>query len=327
MQELRLLLYPFSIIYDGITSLRNWAFDSGILDQQEFDVPIIAVGNLSTGGTGKTPMIEYLINQHVEKRIAVLSRGYGRKTSGYIELSVDDSPEKVGDEPLQIKRKFKDLIISAVCEKRVDGIKRLLKDHSIDLILLDDAYQHRHVKASHYILLTSYNSLYVHDYLLPAGNLRESRSAANRAQSVVVTKCPENISKTERIAIEQRLKLSLNQKLYFSFIGYGNILHGINENIHLADIEGQEVTVVTGIAKPKPFVDFLVKQLKVDHLEFNDHHDFTTAQVENIRNKKLVITTEKDFMRLKSYRLTNLFYLSIETRFIDSSPVLQNLII
>lgn len=316
MQELRLLLYPFSILYDGVTSLRNWAFDKGILDQKEFDVPIIAVGNLSTGGTGKTPMIEYLIDSYKGQRIAVLSRGYGRKTSGYIELSIDDTPEKVGDEPLQIKRKFQDLIVSAVCEKRVDGIQRLLKDHSLDVILLDDAFQHRHVKASHYILLTSYDRLYVNDFLLPAGNLRESRSGADRAQSIIVTKCPEHISTAERNTIKQRLNLESNQKLYFSFIGYSNILYGINENIELIALKGKKVTVVTGIANPKPFIHFLQDQLNVEHLEFKDHHSFSEVEIREIKNKNLIITTEKDFVRLRKYDLSNVFYLPIKIRFI-----------
>jgi tetraacyldisaccharide 4'-kinase len=316
MQELRLLLYPFSILYDGVTSLRNWAFDKGILDQKEFDVPIIAVGNLSTGGTGKTPMIEYLIDSYKGQRTAVLSRGYGRKTSGYIELSIDDTPEKVGDEPLQIKRKFQDLIVSAVCEKRVDGIQRLLKDHSLDVILLDDAFQHRHVKASHYILLTSYDRLYVNDILLPAGNLRESRSGADRAQSIIVTKCPEHISTAERNTIKQRLNLESNQKLYFSFIGYSNILYGINENIELIALKGKKVTVVTGIANPKPFIHFLQDQLNVEHLEFKDHHSFSEVEIREIKNKNLIITTEKDFVRLRKYDLSNVFYLPIKIRFI-----------
>ena len=207
MQDLRLILYPFSILYDGITSLRNWAFDTGILDQKEFDIPIIVVGNLSTGGTGKTPMIEYLIDHLVGKRIGVLSRGYGRKTNGYIEVSMGDLAYKVGDEPLQIKRKFQDLIVSAVCERRVEGIEHLLKDHNLDVILLDDAYQHRQVKASHYILLTSYDQLYVNDYLLPSGNLRESRKGARRAKTIVVTKCPSSITKVERHNIKTRLNL------------------------------------------------------------------------------------------------------------------------
>jgi tetraacyldisaccharide 4'-kinase len=322
MQELRLILYPFSILYDGITSLRNWAFDTGILDQSEFDIPIIVVGNLSTGGTGKTPMIEYLIDHLAGKRIGVLSRGYGRKTYGYIEVSAGDLPERVGDEPLQIKRKFQDLIVSAVCEKRVVGIEHLLKDHNLDVILLDDAYQHRHVKASHYILLTSYDQLYINDYLLPAGNLRESRKGARRAKSIIVTKCPSSISEVERHNIKTQLNLLPQQKLYFSIIGYGAILHGIDSKIDLNELKGKQVTVVTGIANPKPYLEYLEGTVEVVHIKYNDHHIFTTDEIEMIRKEKIVITTEKDFMRLKEHRLLNVFYLPIKTIFLDNDLVL-----
>lgn len=317
MQELRLLLYPFSVLYDAITSLRNYAFDKGVLKQHEFDIPIIAVGNLSTGGTGKTPMIEYLIANFNGKKVGVLSRGYGRKTSGYLEISVTDGIEKVGDEPLQIKTKFKDDIVSAVCEDRVTGIKKLLDGHSLDIILLDDAYQHRYVKASHYILLTSYDHLYVDDYLLPAGNLRESRRGAQRAHAIVVTKCPENLSQQQMDAVKSRLKLLQHQALYFSYISYSGLLQGANNTIAIEKLSGKKVTVVTGIARPKPFLQYLNNIIQIEHLNYGDHHDFTTQEVAVIKSKEIVITTEKDYMRLKKYKLQNLFYLSIETRFID----------
>jgi tetraacyldisaccharide 4'-kinase len=322
MQELRLLLYPFSVLYDGITSLRNYAFDRGILEQKEYQIPIIAVGNLSTGGTGKTPMIEYLIRHFTGKKIGVLSRGYGRNTSGYIELSENDSTERTGDEPLQIKRKFKNLIVSAVCEKRVDGIERLLKEHQLDLILLDDAFQHRYVKASHYVLLTSYDMLYVDDYLLPAGNLRESRKGAQRAQTIIVTKCPADISAIQRNEVKLKLKLLPGQQVYFSYIGYEKELQGVDHKILLDGLRGKKVTVVTGIAKPKPFLKHLKGFIKIEHLNYSDHHDFTLQEVETIRNKKLVITTEKDFMRLKKHELRNLYYLPIQTEFVGKEPVL-----
>ncbi|QJP34436.1 tetraacyldisaccharide 4'-kinase [Nonlabens sp. Ci31] len=322
MQELRLLLYPFSVLYDGITSLRNYAFDRGILEQKEYQIPIIAVGNLSTGGTGKTPMIEYLIRHFTGKKIGVLSRGYGRNTSGYIELSENDSTERAGDEPLQIKRKFKNLIVSAVCEKRVDGIERLLKEHQLDLILLDDAFQHRYVKASHYVLLTSYDMLYVDDYLLPAGNLRESRKGAQRAQTIIVTKCPADISAIQRNEVKLKLKLLPGQQVYFSYIGYEKELQGVDHKILLDGLRGKKVTVVTGIAKPKPFLKHLKGFIKIEHLNYSDHHDFTLQEVETIRNKKLVITTEKDFMRLKKHELRNLYYLPIQTEFVGKEPVL-----
>lgn len=322
MQELRLLLYPFSVLYDAITSMRNYAFDKGILEQKEYDIPIIAVGNLSTGGTGKTPMIEFFIRQFAGKKIGVLSRGYGRTSSGYIELSENDSAERAGDEPLQIKRKFKDSIVSAVCEKRVDGIERLLKDHNLEVLLLDDAFQHRYVKASHYVLLTSFDKLYVDDYVLPAGNLRESRRGAHRAQIIIVTKCPAAISIHEMNEIKMRLKLLPGQQVYFSYIGYESTLHGVGQKVLLNELRDQEVTVVTGIAKPQPFLEHLNKFIKIEHLQYSDHHNFTLQEVKTMRNKKMVITTEKDFMRLKKYQLKNLYYLPIQTEFVGEVPAL-----
>ncbi|WP_405377038.1 tetraacyldisaccharide 4'-kinase [Nonlabens sp. Asnod3-A02] len=322
MQNLRLLLYPFSIVYDGITSLRNYAFNKGIIEQHEFYIPIIAVGNLSTGGTGKTPMIEYFIKKNKDLKLGVLSRGYGRRTSGYIEINLNDTVEKVGDEPLQIKLKFKNLIVSAVCEKRVDGINNLLKNHDLDLILLDDAYQHRHVKASHYVLLTSYGNLYKDDYLLPAGNLRESRSGAKRAQTVVVTKCPSSISVEETLKIKQKLQLLPSQQLCFSYIAYDDFVYGANDSKNLSDFKGLEVSVVTGIANPIPFIEYLKKFITVDHLKYTDHHNFTNEEVELIRSKKIVITTEKDYVRLRNYDLSNVMYLPIQTKFIGKEPSL-----
>ncbi len=319
MQELRLLLYPFSILYDAVTSLRNWAFNNGILEQKEFDIPIIAVGNLSTGGTGKTPMIEYLVRANPEKKIAVLSRGYGRDTTGYLELSEQDLPEKVGDEPLQIKIKFKDKIVSAVCEKRVQGIERLMNDHKLDLILLDDAFQHRHVKASHYVLLTSYDKLYVDDYLLPSGNLRESSRGAKRAKSIVVTKCPDNLSPIERDEIKSKLKLRSFQDLFFSTIQYDKFIYSNSGSISLNSLKGQEVTIVTGIAKPSFFVNYISEYVQGDHLKYKDHHYFTNGEINILKSKSLIITTEKDYMRLKNYHLENIYYLPMEIKFIGKS--------
>jgi tetraacyldisaccharide 4'-kinase len=233
-----------------------------------------------------------------------------------------DLADKVGDEPLQIKRKFQDLIVSAVCERRVEGIEHLLKDHNLDVILLDDAYQHRQVKASHYILLTSYDQLYVNDYLLPSGNLRESRKGARRAKTIIVTKCPSSITKVERHNIKTRLNLLPQQKLYFSVIGYQKILLGIDSKIDLNELKGKQVTVVTGIANPKPYVEYLKGTVKVVHIKYNDHHIFTNDEIEMIRKEKIVITTEKDFMRLKEHHLLNVFYVPIKTIFLDNDLVL-----
>lgn len=321
MQGLRFLLFPFSVLYDGITSLRNTAFDIGILEQKSYDIPIIAVGNLSTGGTGKTPMIEYLVRQNKGKRIAVLSRGYGRKTSGYREVQINDIAINVGDEPLQFKNKYQDEVIVAVCEKRVDGIDMLLASHTLDLILLDDAYQHRYVRASSYILLTSYDKPYFEDCLLPAGNLRESKRGASRAQHIVVTKCPLDLTITEMSRMSEAINPDKNQSVHFAGIGYANFMVNDNEKISLSTLDMAIVTIVTGIAKPEPFLRYLKKFVTIKHLNFDDHHVFTAKEVEVISNESMVITTEKDFMRLKDYSLKNIFYVPIETVFLGENKL------
>lgn len=320
MQSLRNLLFPFSILYDGITRTRNWAFDNGYLTQETFDTPVIAVGNLSTGGTGKTPMIEWLIEHFKGNRIAVLSRGYGRETKGYIEIENHHTAAQVGDEPLQIKLKYNDAIVNAVCEKRVDGIRELLKNHSIDIILLDDAFQHRYVKASHYILLTSYDRLYSNDYLLPAGNLRESRKGANRAHTIVVTKCPENLSQAEMDSMIQQLKPLKNQKVYFSTIEYEKRVSQSNRSILLDELKFDKITAVTGIAKPAPFINFLKKQFEVEHLEYGDHHRFRESEIDIIAAQDIVITTEKDYTRLSPWDLPKVYYLPMKIRFLGEEP-------
>src|SRR5690606_12215617 len=216
MKLLRKILFPFSLLYGGITAQRNWFYDIGLLISKAYDFPVICVGNLSTGGTGKSPMIEFLISfLKDEHKIAVLSRGYKRKTTGFREVLKTSMVEEVGDEPLQFKQKFPEVTV-AVCEDRQTGIEKLQK--TAEVILLDDAFQHRKVKASLNILLTSFDKLYSNDCMLPAGNLREPKFGAKRADIIVVTKCPENIENTKMEAIKRRLKPKPHQEIYFSKI-------------------------------------------------------------------------------------------------------------
>ena len=194
MKLVRFLLFPFSVLYDLITSIRNFFFNIGIFKETNFNTPIIVVGNLSVGGTGKTPQIEYLIKLLKDVyKVAVLSRGYKRKTTGFVFVNNEHTANDVGDEPLQYFKKFKDISV-AVNENRVEGVINLEKQQSPEVVLLDDAYQHRKIKGSFYILLTKYNDLFTDDFLLPTGNLRESRAGANRTDVIIVTKCPENLS-------------------------------------------------------------------------------------------------------------------------------------
>ncbi len=317
MKLLRKVLFPFSLIYAAITSMRNLLFDIGILKSKTYELPIICVGNLSTGGTGKSPMIEYLVSYLKSKhKLAVLSRGYKRKTQGYIEVSVDSTVNEVGDEPLQFKKKYPELTV-AVCEERNAGIEILKK--SSDIILLDDAFQHRKVHASLNILLTSYGDLYADDFLLPTGNLRETRTGAKRAQIIIVTKCPENLKEVEIAEIKEKLKPAAWQELYFTKIGYSREIKAEKIARPLDYLMGKEFLLLTGIANPAPLVSFLVEQgLVFKQRIFPDHHNFSDSELSDLKRHKIILTTEKDFMRLQSEPgFQELYYLPIETLFLN----------
>ncbi len=321
MKLLRKLLFPFALLYGGITALRNGLYNNGFLKSKAFDLPVICVGNLSTGGTGKTPMIELLVSYlKVKYGVAVLSRGYKRKTSGFLEVLPTSSVAAVGDEPLQFKTKFPDVTV-AVCEDRKTGIEKLRK--KADIILLDDAFQHRKVKPSFNILLTTYGNLYVNDWLLPAGNLREPREGARRADIIVVTKCPASLSARDMEQIRKRLHPQPYQEVYFSKIAYAPEIRNQSEAKPLSFLKGRKFLLVSGIANPKPLVGFLKDQnLEFGIKSFGDHHNFSTAEKENLKKHKLILTTEKDFMRLQDIsREVELYYLPIGTQFLAGGEV------
>jgi len=319
---LRKLLFPFAILYGIVTGIRNFLYDKGILKSATFNIPVIAVGNLSVGGTGKTPQIEYLIRLLSDKyKVAVLSRGYKRKSEGFVLANEKANAETLGDEPFQFFAKFPNISV-AVDANRKNGIELLLALKKPDVILLDDAFQHRKVKAGLYILLTSYGDLYADDFMLPTGNLRESGSGAKRADVVIVTKCPKSLPAEEQVRIRKKLKLSENKELYFTFIDYDDKVYSENHSIDVDDIRHSDKILVAGIAKPKPFFEYLKGKNDVV-LEFPDHHDFTENEIADIKNKtanRKIITTEKDYMRLKSGDLTGqLYYLPIKSAFISGS--------
>ncbi len=327
MKHLRNLLFPFAILYGGITSLRNFLFDKGILKSYKFKIPIIAVGNLSVGGTGKSPQIEYLIRLLSDKyKVATLSRGYKRKSKGFILADEFSNAEILGDEPFQFYKKFNNIQV-AVDANRKNGIENLIrlvtptKEEIPELILLDDAFQHRKVKAGFYILLTTFSDLYCKDYMLPTGNLRESRSGANRANLIIVTKCPKTISETEQSKIRKKLKLKNYQHLFFSYIEYDDKIYSENENLTVSEIKVRPKLLLAGIAKPKPFFDFLKNETD-EVLTFPDHHHFSEKDIENIKVKaknNLIITTEKDFVRLQGQLPhEQLFYLPIKSSFVSN---------
>jgi tetraacyldisaccharide 4'-kinase len=321
MNLLRKLLFPFAILYGLITSIRNFLFDKGILKSYSFDLPVIAVGNLSVGGTGKTPQIEYLIRLLSDKyKIATLSRGYKRQSKGFILADANSNATILGDEPFQFYKKFP-LIQVAVDADRKNGIEQLLSlTEKPEVVLLDDAFQHRKVKAGFYILLTSYGDLYSDDFMLPTGNLRESRSGAQRANMIIVTKCPFNLSLDEQNAIKNRLKVSENQELYFTFIAYEEFIYGENRKINVNEIQSAAKLLVAGIAKPEPFFAYLQDTNDVC-LSFPDHHNFTDKdilEIKNLAQNNIIITTEKDYMRLKgSLPGEQLFYLPIQSSFVS----------
>jgi tetraacyldisaccharide 4'-kinase len=297
-----------------VTWLRNKLYDARIKSSKSYDLPIICVGNLSTGGTGKTPMIEYLIRLlKDEKSLATLSRGYKRITKGYVLANANTSVNSIGDEPFQFFRKFSSIQV-AVDSNRQHGIEQYItSDIKPDVILLDDAFQHRKVSAGFNILLTAYNNLYYKDMVLPTGNLREPRSGAKRADVIVVTKCPTSISESDKNEIIRKLKLKSHQTAFFSHIEYADEVISYNSRLVLEALP--KFTLVTGIANAKPLVDYLTrKRLDFDHLEYSDHYNFTPSDIETLVTKKLIITTEKDYVRLSvNERLKDkLFYLPIQ---------------
>ena len=313
MNFLRKLLFPFSLLYGGITALRNLLYDKGVLKSKAYNFPIICVGNLSTGGTGKSPMIELLVSfLKDDHKIAVLSRGYKRKSRGFREVLLKSSVEEVGDEPLQFKQKFPEITV-AVCEDRQTGIEKL-QDFA-EVILLDDAFQHRKVKASLNILLTSFDKLYSSDCMLPAGNLREPKFGAKRAQIIVVTKCPEDIDASKMEEIKRKLKPKSYQEVYFSKIGYSSQIKNKTESIPLAYLKDKKFLLVTGIANPKPLIGFLKDEgLHFETKSYPDHHNFSASEMEQLGKHKLILTTEKDFMRLQALtNKTEIYFLPIKT--------------
>ncbi len=332
----RKILRPLSRIYAGITGLRNVLFDKKILRSTGFDIPLIVVGNLRVGGTGKSPMILYLVQLlHDRYKIAVLSRGYKRKTKGFVIAKKGMNHLEIGDEALQLYRRFPDITV-AVDANRVQGIRQLLNlENSPDVVLLDDAFQHRKVVAGFNILLTAYDDLYVDDSVLPAGNLREKVSGAERAQVIVVTKCPENITETAAFDIAVKLKAGLQQTVFFTSIRYDDKVRNAMDTLPLTALKNYKVLLLSGIANPKPLERFLQKQeIEFHSLRFADHHHYSQKDLAAIQKayraikaeKKIILTTEKDYVRIFG-GLNNLYYLSIETRFINHQKDFDSLIL
>lgn len=325
MRKIRKILYPLSVLYGEVAKIRNKMYDKGIFESTMFDVPVIVVGNLSVGGTGKTPQIEYLIRLLKEKyKIAVLSRGYKRKSKGFVLADASSNALKIGDEPFQYYQKFNNIIV-AVDTDRVNGIHQLLNlKNPPEVILLDDAFQHRKVNAGFNILLTPYNDLYIDDEVLPSGNLRERIEGAERAQVIVVTKCPSELEESKQYELASKLNPTLYQTVFFSTIEYDSVVKNKSSEIKITELKNYMVLLITGIANPKPMLNYLTTQnINFEHLKFPDHYNFKPKDIENIEIKfkkidsvnKILLTTEKDFMRL--VELDNVYFLGIKTKIID----------
>lgn len=310
LKSFRYLLLPISFIYGGIVWLRNWLFDKNILKSTPFNFPLICVGNLAVGGTGKTPMVEYLIRLlKNDFQTATLSRGYKRKTKGFGIANENTTALEIGDEPMQFHKKFPDVTVS-VGEERLVAIPQLLHDKpGTQVIILDDAFQHRPVKAGLNILLTEYKDLYTRDLLLPAGNLRDVRSSAKRAEIIIVTKCKSDLSVAERQTIINELQPEPNQTVYFTWIQYSSPYHLFTKR-EINFSHDADILLVCGIANPRPLKEFLSANVhSYDMLRYPDHHIFDSddlreikKQFEKIRSsEKLILTTEKDGVRMQKF--------------------------
>lgn len=334
LNYLRLLLLPFSFIYGMAIILRKKLYDWDLMRSVKFDLPVICVGNLAVGGSGKTPTTEYLVRLLADYKIAILSRGYGRKTKGFILADANATAETIGDEPLQYHQKFASVTV-AVCEDRVNGINQLKENH--DLIILDDAFQHRAVRAGFNILLFEFRKLGTLQFLLPAGNLRDVFSSRKRADVLLVTKSPVPLLHVAQQASVNELQPNTDQPVLHSYLKYGDLIHLYhNESRTLESVRDFEIFLLTGIANPDPLIEELEKYSKtIQHEEFPDHYAFKEDDIRKLKTtflagnkkEKIIITTEKDSKRLRATGFEDLlvdlpvYYLPIEVELFEEDKI------
>ena len=315
------LLYPLSLIYNLYTSFRNFLFDLGIIDSIEYKIPTIGIGNLSTGGTGKSIVVDYIIGKFKNKnKITTLSRGYNRNTKGFIQASNMSTAYEIGDEPFQFYSKHPEINV-VVCEDRRKGMNIILKNlPDTDLCIWDDVFQHRFVKPGLMILTTTFQYPFYKDEILPVGNLRENISSAKRADLIVVTKCPDNLSQKDKISFLQSLNPNDNQKVFFSSLTYMQKIKSDSEEVDIDVLEDVDFILVTGIADSSYLVNFLKnKALKFKHLKYSDHYNFNKSSIDKITGlslNKIILTTEKDFGRLRP-KINNrdIYYIEVGLKF------------
>jgi len=311
LKSFRILLLPFALVYWLVVGVRNFLYNKKILQSSSFAMPVICIGNLSVGGTGKSPMVEYLVRVLKDNfQVATLSRGYKRKTKGYALADENTTALEIGDEPMQFHLKFPDVPV-AVGEERIEAIPQLLHDRpGTQVIILDDAFQHRSIRAGLNILLTDYNNLFTRDFYLPTGDLRDVKSGYKRAQIIIVTKCDPALTEENKKGVIDEIGPAADQVVFFSAMEYGQLYHIISQkNIVLSD--KAEVLLVTGIANPKPLESLLEEHCRDYHLlQYSDHHIFTIDDLKDMRKKfnnipteeKIILTTEKDAVRLIKFR-------------------------
>jgi tetraacyldisaccharide 4'-kinase len=334
---LKILLFPFSLLYDAVTRLRNHLYDRGLKPSIQFDLPVIGIGNLTVGGTGKTPMVEYLIRLlSTDFRVGILSRGYGRKTKGYRFAHGNETAQTIGDEPFQYAKKFRSKITVAVGEERALAIPLMLQENeSLEVILLDDSFQHRRVRPSLNLLLTDYNRLFYKDLLLPAGRLRESAAGADRADLIVVTKCPPDIADDELIEIETHIRSTAEKPVFFASISYSNPIPFELTNSPC----GNDVILVTGIASANPLVEYIRRNYTlIEHLGFGDHYNYSLNDVRQMVEKAQkanasIITTEKDMVKIDTPEFHEIiqnqqfFYIPIAVQFLKGESEFDEVIL
>lgn len=321
MKKLNFLLYPISLIYELYTSFRNFLFDLGIIDSIEYKTPTIGIGNLSTGGTGKSIVVDYIIGKFKNKnKITTLSRGYNRNTKGFVQASNISTAYEIGDEPFQFYSKHPEINV-VVCEDRRKGMNIILKNlPDTDLCIWDDVFQHRFVKPGLMILTTTFQYPFHKDEILPIGNLRENISSAKRADLIVVTKCPNNLSQKDKLSFLESLNPNDNQKVFFSSLTYTQKIKSDSEEVDIDILEDDDFILVTGIADSSYLVNFLKnKGLKFNHLKYSDHYNFNKSSVDKISRlslNKIILTTEKDFGRLRP-KINNrdIYYIEVGLKF------------
>lgn len=322
---------PFSLLYGVGVGLRNYFYKTGLLKSISFNLPVISVGNLSVGGAGKTPHIEYLIRLLKDYlNVATISRGYKRKTKGFMFVQPNMNAESVGDEPLQFKRKFQDIVVT-VSESRTFAVPEIVGEHpNTQVVLLDDAFQHRSIKPGLNILLTEFSKPFTKDYLLPSGRLREWRSAYQRADVIVVSKCPKEVSPEEKERVIKDIAPLESQKVFFSYYDYDHPYYSFNSRYRLKLEPDMSVLLICAIARADYLVEYLEEKVEnVRVLEYEDHHFYSKYEVANLQStfekwdapKKLILTTEKDAMRLELHQQflrenkTPIFSLPVKVKF------------